>query len=149
MSHLPTPSHPRVPTYALLLFLAVPAVVRAGTFVGTVADSTTGAAVEGAAVHAVTEGGSPVALAPTDAAGRFRIAGLAAGRYFLVAARIGMERRRTGPHAVADGETVRVDIRLAPGPAGWAVSSRRPAGRAGARPPASVSVVGRAISAPA
>ena len=99
----------------VLVSAAAPSAVRAGVVAGFVTDSTTGAPLEGAAVHAVREGGEPAGRTIADAEGRYRITGLPAAAYMLVASRMGMERRRSGPHALAEGETLRVDLGLAPG----------------------------------
>jgi outer membrane receptor for ferrienterochelin and colicins len=98
-----------------LLVLPLAAQAQTVTLSGTVADSATAAALPGARVEAIGAGG-PAALAVSDGAGRFRLTGLAGGRYALVVERVGYVLRRIEDILVVPPEATQVSVRLAPVP---------------------------------
>jgi outer membrane receptor for ferrienterochelin and colicins len=116
-----------------------------GTLAGTIADSTTQAAVEGVRVEVVSAAGALAGRSLSDASGRFRVGPLSAGDYNIVASRIGYERLRIGPIHMSDADSETVAIRLSPGalllnPVVVTASRRH---EKSLDAPASVSVVGR------
>ena len=123
----------------------LPGQSAAATITGAVVDTTANTPVEGARLDAVTVDRVVAAGALSDASGRFRLRDLAPGSYFLVASRIGMERSRLGPFALAAEESLNLEVALLPGlvrlnPVVVTASRRREKSLAA---PASVTVVGR------
>lgn len=137
-----------IPTWLVTVLIGISASeaqAQAGVVAGTVADSATGAPVEGAQVRLVRPDGDVVAATRTDAAGRYRLAGVEAGRYELDITRIGYVPRLVGDVRVAPGAVTTVHVRLdeAALPMAPIVASASRSPEATFDAPASVSVVSR------
>ncbi len=130
---------------ALIVFPLSQATAQAGVVAGTVVDSATSLPVEGVQVQLLRSGAEVVAATRTDAAGRYRIGGVAAGRYDLDIARIGYVRRMIAEVAVTAGAVTTVDVLLevAALPMAPIVASASRSPEATFDAPASVSVVSR------
>jgi hypothetical protein len=99
---------------AALLF-ALPAAAQ--TVQGTVTESESTQPVAGARVSLLDAEESVVAFAITDAAGGFRVTAPAGGEYRLWAQRAGLRNTLTRAVPLTAGESVMVELRMAPGPA--------------------------------
>ena len=96
------------------LLLAAPAAAQA--LEGRVTESATVQPVAGAQVHLLDAAGASVASAVTDAQGGFRLQAPAAGEYRLRAERVGLRATLTRAVPLAPGETLAVEVRMAPEP---------------------------------
>ncbi len=96
------------------LLSAVPAAAQAVE--GRVTESQTQQPVAGARVQLLDTAGVSVADAVTDATGAFRLQPPAAGEYRLRADRVGLRTTLTRALPLAGGETVAVEVRMAPQP---------------------------------
>lgn len=136
----------------LLLLLVVgllPVPAAAATITGSVTDTTTLAAIQGARVQAVPSVEAPAVVGTTDDRGRFEIRDLPAGSYAIVVWGIGLERRRVEPVLLALEDSVEVAISTIPSVIRLnpvvVTASRRPENALDA--PASVAIVNsRAIA---
>lgn len=106
---------------AALLF-ALPAAAQ--TVQGTVTGSESMQPVAGARVSLLDAEESVVAFAITDAAGRFRVTAPDAGEYRLWAQRAGLRNTLTRAVPLTAGETVMVELRMAPEPAEVSAAAR-------------------------
>ncbi len=142
------PAASLLPTLSLLWIVFVSAFAPsclAGVISGAVRDSTTGEPIEGARILVSRDDGTPVTGALTGTNGAYRIVLEEAGRFRLLAARIGYQRSRLGPFSLGIDDSVQYAIALTPDAVHGdtlVVTPSRRAERMG-RAPASVSVVSR------
>ncbi|HEU4455249.1 MAG TPA: TonB-dependent receptor [Longimicrobium sp.] len=97
---------------ALVLAAAHPALAQqTGTIAGSVRDVGSGTSVVGAQVEAVGATGLTAGTATTDMSGRYRITGVAPGRYAVVVSGSGFETRRVEAE-VSGGGTATVNFQI-------------------------------------
>lgn len=101
------------PAAALLVFLSSAAAAQSGSITGRVASAETGAAVSSAAIE-VSSAGRNVAQAISREDGSYSVTGLAAGRYDVVARRIGFKAQRRSGVTVSTGAPASADFTLTP-----------------------------------
>ena len=101
---------------AVLAVLLSAAPAAAQVVEGRVTESQTQQPVAGAQVQLLDAAGEPAANAVTDAAGAFRLQAPDAGEYRLRAERVGLRATLTRVLALAAGEAVAVEVRMAPEP---------------------------------
>ena len=100
---------------ALLLAVAFSAPAFAQTVQGRLVDDDTDAPVAEAEVRALDAGGRTAQQAVTGADGAFTLALPAAGRYSLVASRLGYQTVATIEVVVAQGDPLELEVRIAAG----------------------------------
>ena len=100
---------------ALAVLLCAPS-AAAQTVEGRVTESQTQQAVAGARVRLLDVEGEEAASTVTDAAGAFRLAAPTPGEYRLRAERVGLRSTITRAVPLGAGETVAVEVRMAPEP---------------------------------
>jgi iron complex outermembrane receptor protein len=88
---------------------AAPLFAQSASISGRILEQTSKRPVENARVI-VASGDVTVRSALTDASGRYRVAGLSAGRYAIIVSRIGQQLRRTAPFDIADGQALTMDL---------------------------------------
>jgi hypothetical protein len=96
----------------MALAWSMPAAASGQRIAGTVVDAVTGRPVAAAEVVLLNAGGSPLAREQTDSIGHFVFGPLTAAPYTLRAQRIGYAPVLTSRVALADGESVIVELRM-------------------------------------
>jgi 5-hydroxyisourate hydrolase-like protein (transthyretin family) len=104
----------RIAAVLVAVLSSVPAAAQAVE--GRVTESQTQQPVAGAQLQLLDTAGVSVAEAVTDADGTFRLQPSAAGEYRLRANRVGLRSTLTRALPLAGGETVAVEVRMAPQP---------------------------------
>ncbi len=92
--------------------VAAPAAASAGALLGHVLDPT-GAMIPGAQVTVTTAKGAPVRAMTANATGAYVLRGLAAGSYIVQVTAPGFAPFVSAPIALAEGQSKRVDVKMA------------------------------------
>ena len=106
----------RIPGAVALAALLSAAPAAAQSVEGRVTESQSLQPVAGAQVQLLDAAGEQASMAVTDAAGAFRLQAPSAGEYRLRADRVGLRSTLTRPVALAPGEVIAVEVRMAPEP---------------------------------
>lgn len=99
-------------TIAMILLFSGQVEAQTGVITGRVMQSETGTGLADVTVRAETVNGVIAATTQTASGGEYRLAGLAAGSYTVIASSLGYREARVASVAVASGQTVTLPIRL-------------------------------------